>query len=83
MILIAETQEEIESKLQEQKRNQDPEYLKYLSRQLPNLIGTADMITERIAEYVSHDVDHFILRWPYGYELESIKLFKEKVMKKI
>ena len=83
MIVIAETQEEIESKLQEQKRNQDSEYLKYLGRQLPNLVGTPDMIAERISEYVSLDVDHFILRWPYGYELESIRLFKEKVMKKI
>jgi len=41
------------------------------------------MIAERIAEYVSLEVDHFILRWPFGYELESIKIFKEKVMKKI
>ena len=83
MILIAETQEEIDVKLEEQKRIQDPEYLKYLSRQRPNLVGTPDMIAERIAEYVSLDVDHFILRWPFSYELESIRLFKEKVMKKI
>lgn len=83
MILLVDNQEEIDVKLEEQKRIQDPEYLKYLGMQRPNLAGTPDTIAERIAEYVSLDVDHFILRWPYGYELESIKLFKEKVMKKI
>ncbi|MCW4051295.1 MAG: TIGR03560 family F420-dependent LLM class oxidoreductase [Candidatus Bathyarchaeota archaeon] len=83
MIIMAETREEIDVKLDEQNRSRDSEYMKYLSRQQPNLVGTPDTVAERIAEYVSLGVDHFILRWPYGDGMKSIKLFKDKVMNKV
>jgi alkanesulfonate monooxygenase SsuD/methylene tetrahydromethanopterin reductase-like flavin-dependent oxidoreductase (luciferase family) len=83
MILLAQTQTEINEKLMDHKRNRGSEYLQYLSRQPPNLVGTPDIIAEKISEYLSYDVDHFILRWHFGDELESIKLFKDEVMNKI
>lgn len=83
MIVLGDTQEDIDAKLEEQQRNRETEYIKYLSRQPPNTVGTPDVIAEKMAEYASLGVDHFILRWPYGDEIESTRLFAEKVMKKI
>lgn len=83
MIILAKTKTEIDEKLKEHERNKDSEYLKYLSRQPPNLVGTPDIVAEKLSEYLSCDIDHFILRWHFGDELTSIKLFKDKVMKKL
>ena len=79
MITMAETEEELEMKLTDQQRKSGTPYMRYLSRQLPNIVGTPDVVAERIREYVSLGVDHFILRFHFGEEVESARLFWEKV----
>ena len=53
--------------------------MQYLSRQPSNLIGTTDQVAKKIREYMSLGVDHFILRFHYGEEMEGMRLFNEKV----
>jgi hypothetical protein len=60
--------------------NRDTEYMRYLSRQPPNVTGTPDDLVGLLGEYASLGVDHFILRWHYGDELRSLKLFADRVM---
>ena len=79
MITMAETEEELEMKLADQRRRSGTPYMRYLSRQPPNIVGTPDVVAERIREYVSLGVDHFILRFHFGEEMESARLFWEKV----
>lgn len=79
MITMADTREELELKLADQRRRSGTPYMRYLSRQPPNIVGTPDIIVERIREYVSLGVDHFILRFHFGEEMESARLFWEKV----
>lgn len=79
MITMADTREELELKLADQRRRSGTPYMRYLSRQPPNIVGTPDIIVERIREYVSLGVDHFILRFHFGEEEESARLFWEKV----
>lgn len=83
MIVMDETGEKVEARVQSLSQGMQPEYNRYLSRQLPNVTGTPDTIAELLAEYVNVGVDHFILRWQYRDELRSMKLFAEKVMNKL
>ncbi|KON30087.1 hypothetical protein AC482_04770 [miscellaneous Crenarchaeota group-15 archaeon DG-45] len=83
MITMAETEEELEEKLREQRRRRDTPYMRYLSRQLPNLVGTPDAVAERMAEYVALGVDHFILRFHFGEEIESMRLFSERIRDRV
>jgi len=79
MLTMAENQEGLELKLAEQRRRSGTPYMRYLSRQPPNIVGTPDIIAERIGEYVSLGVDHFILRFHFGEEMESARLFWDEV----
>ena len=83
MITMAETEEELQNKIKDQERRKDTPYLRYLSRQLPNLVGTPDLVADKIREYLPLGVDHFILRFHFGEETEMMKLFAEKVRKRI
>jgi len=83
MITMAETEEELNGKLREQRRNRDTQYMRYLSRQRPNLVGLPEAVAEGIEEYVSLGVDHFILRFHFGEEIDSMKLFMGEVRRKI
>ena len=83
MITMAETEEELEAKMEDQRRRRDTPYMMYLNRQPPNMIGTPEAIAEKIGEYVSLGVDHFILRFHFGEELESMKLFMNRVRRHI
>jgi len=83
MITMAATEEELERKLREQRRRQGTPYMRYLSRQLHNLVGTPDVVAERVVEYFDLGVDHFILRFHFGEEIESMKLFAEKIRDRI
>ena len=83
MITMAETEEELQNKIKDQERRRDTPYLRYLSRQLPNLVGTPDFVADKIREYLPLGVDHFILRFHFGEETEMMKLFAEKVRKRI
>jgi F420-dependent oxidoreductase-like protein len=83
MITMAEEEEELRGKVEDQLRRSDTPYMRYLSRQAPNLVGTPEKIAEAINEYASLGVDHFILRFHFGDEVESMRLFVEEVKDKI
>lgn len=83
MITMAPTREELRQKLDEQKRNKDTPYRRYLSRQQPNIVGLPDQIRNIIEEYIKIGVNHFILRFNYGEEIESMQLFTEKILPEI
>ena len=83
MVVMDETAEGVDAKLEALRGSRDTEYMKYLSRQPPNVTGTPDVIAELLGEYASLGVDHFILRWHYGDELRSMKLFADKVMRRL
>jgi F420-dependent oxidoreductase-like protein len=80
MIMMDETHEGVDERLEQLKMNRDTEYMRYLSRQPPNVTGTPDDLVGLLGEYASLGVDHFILRWHYGDELRSLKLFADRVM---
>lgn len=83
MITMAATEEKLEMKLKEQREREGTPYMRYLSRQLPNLVGTPDVVAERIKEYIDIGVDHFILRFHFGEEIESMRLFTEEIIDRI
>jgi F420-dependent oxidoreductase-like protein len=83
MIILDETQEGVDERLKQLRMNRDTEYMRYLSRQPPNVTGTPDDLAELLREYASLGVDHFILRWHFGDELRSLKLFADRVMKRV
>jgi len=80
MITMALTQEELENKLEEQERNKKTPYHRYLSRQHPNITGTPQKIIKSINEYRDLGIDHFILRFNFGEEINSMKLFKDEIL---
>lgn len=79
MITMAPDKAELEERLEEQRKNKDTPYRRYLSTQPPNLIGTPDLIREGIESYKNLGVDHFILRFNFGREIESMRLFMDDV----
>jgi len=83
MVVLDETREGVEARLEQLRLSRDTEYMRYLSRQKPNVSATPDELAELLREYVSLGVDHFILRWHYGDELRSLRLFADKVMGRV
>ncbi len=81
MITMAPNAKLLKSKLKKQKSEKDTPYRRYLSRQLPNLVGTPHEIAEKIVDYLEIGVDHIILRFDFGEELDSMQLFKDEVLK--
>ena len=80
MITMALTQEELDSKLEEQIRNKESPYRRYLGRQPPNIVGTPGEIIKRINDYRDLGIDHFILRFNFGEEIDSMKMFKDEII---
>lgn len=83
MITMEETEEELEAELEDQRRKADTQYRRYLSRQPPNVVDTPEVVAERMGEYVALGIDHFILRFNYGEEIQKMELFMDKVRKNI
>lgn len=83
MITMAPTKRRLDQKLKEQEKKKDTPYMRYLSGQPPNLVGTPDVVAERMREYLPLGVDHFILRFHFGEEIESMTLFMDEVKKQI
>jgi len=83
MITMAQTERELKRKLEDQERKKDTPYMRYLSRQPPNLVGTPDMVAERMREYLPLGVDHFILRFHFGDEIASMTLFMDEVKNRL
>jgi len=82
MITMAKSKEKLNLKLQKQRNNRDTPYMRYLSRQRPNLVGLPGVIAKAMKEYVTLGVDHFILRFHFGEEIDSMKLFMEEIGKR-
>jgi alkanesulfonate monooxygenase SsuD/methylene tetrahydromethanopterin reductase-like flavin-dependent oxidoreductase (luciferase family) len=78
---MAKTEKELDEDLRDQERKRDTPYMRYLNRQPPNIVGTPEVIAEKIREYYPLGVDHFILRFHFGDELESMNLFVDQVKK--
>lgn len=83
MITMAQTKKAVDRKLAEQAKRRDTPYMRYLSRQRPNLVGTPDVVTEGIREYLALGVDHVILRFHYGDEIASMTLFMDEVKNRL
>ena len=83
MITMEETEEELEAELEDQRRKAETQYRRYLSRQPPNVVDTPEVVAERMGEYVALGIDHFILRFNYGEEIQKMELFMDKVRKNI
>jgi F420-dependent oxidoreductase-like protein len=79
MVTMAPTENGVRRKLDFQVTRKDTPYMRYLSKQLPNLVGTPHTIAERIRDYSELGVNHIILRFHYGDEIESLKLFNDEV----
>lgn len=83
MITMAKDEETLARKVREREEKSGTPYMRYLSRQPANLIGTTDAVADRITEYSGLGVDHFILRFHYGEEIENMRLFVEDVMPRV
>jgi F420-dependent oxidoreductase-like protein len=79
MITMAENEEALAEKLRERESKSNTPYMRYLANQPANLIGTTDQVAKRTKEYIDLGVDHFILRFHFGEEVEGMRLFIEKV----
>jgi len=79
MITIAGDEDSLAAKLREREARSNIPYMKYLSKQPTNLVGTTHQVAARISEYMALGVDHFILRFHFGEEIEGMRLFTEKV----
>lgn len=79
MITIAEDENTLKVKLHDHEARKNTPYMKYLTKQPTNLVGTTNQVVDRIREYIDLGVDHFILRFHYGEEIEGMRLFTEKV----
>lgn len=83
MITMAPTKREVDRKLAEQAKRHHTPYMRYLSRQRPNLVGTPDEVAEGIRKYLALGVDHVILRFHYGDEIASMTLFMDEVKNRL
>jgi F420-dependent oxidoreductase-like protein len=79
MLTMAEDEDALKALLRRREAAKDTPYAKYLAKQQPNLVGTTEQVAARIKEYTALGVDHFILRFHFGEEIEGMRLFNEKV----
>jgi F420-dependent oxidoreductase-like protein len=79
MITMAEDEDALKAKLRECEARSNTPYMRYLAKQPANLIGTTNQVAARIREYMGLGVDHFILRFHFGEEIDGMRLFTEKV----
>jgi F420-dependent oxidoreductase-like protein len=79
MLTMAEDEDALKALLHRRETNSDTPYAKYLAKQQPNLVGTTEQVAARIKEYTALGVDHFILRFHFGEEIEGMRLFNQKV----
>lgn len=79
MITMAKDEDALKALLRERESRADTPYMRYLAKQQPNLVGTTDKVAARMKEYMALGVDHFILRFHYGEEIEGMRLFEDRV----
>jgi alkanesulfonate monooxygenase SsuD/methylene tetrahydromethanopterin reductase-like flavin-dependent oxidoreductase (luciferase family) len=61
----------------------DERYLRYLSRQRPIMVITPEELAERIKCYMDVGVTHFILRFHFGDEIRNMRMFMDRVAKRL
>jgi len=61
----------------------DERYLRYLGRQNPVMVDTPEAVAEKIGGYLDVGVSHFILRFHFGDEIRNMRLFMERVAKRL
>jgi len=61
----------------------DERYLRYLSRQNPVMVDTPESVAEKIRGYIDVGVTHFILRFHYGDEIRNMRMFMDRVAKRL
>ncbi len=83
MITMAEDEDTLKSKIYDREARGNTPYMKYLATQPANLVGTTEQVASRIREYNALGVDHFILRFHFGEEIEGMRLFTEKVRRRL
>jgi F420-dependent oxidoreductase-like protein len=83
MITMAEDEDALKAKLRDREAHSNTPYMRYLAKQPANLVGTTDQVAARIKEYTALGVNHFILRFHFGEEIEGLRLFTEKVKPRI
>jgi len=79
MITMAEDEDTLAAKLRDREARSNTPYMRYLAKQPANLVGTTEQVAARIREYNGLGVDHFILRFHFGEEEDSARLFWDKV----
>jgi alkanesulfonate monooxygenase SsuD/methylene tetrahydromethanopterin reductase-like flavin-dependent oxidoreductase (luciferase family) len=79
MITMAEDEDALKAKLRDREARSNTPYMRYLAKQPANLVGTTEQVAARIREYIALGVDHFILRFHFGEEIEGLRLFTEEV----
>jgi F420-dependent oxidoreductase-like protein len=79
MIVMAPTERGVQRKLEDLDKIRDTPYMRYVGRQRPNLMGTPDVVAQRMREYMALGIDHFILRFHFGDEIASMTLFMDEV----
>ena len=61
----------------------DERYLRYLSKQRPVMVITPEQLAKRIKCYMDVGVTHFILRFHFGDELRNMRMFMDRVAKRL
>ena len=79
MITMGKDENVLKTKLRDREARANTPYMQYLSKQPANLVGTTTQVAARIKEYTALGVNHFILRFRFGEEIEGMRLFTEKV----
>ena len=79
MITMAKDEDALKAKLKDRQDRSNTPYMRYLAKQPANLVGTTEQVAARMKEYIGLGVDHFILRFHFGEEIEGIRLFTEIV----
>ena len=79
MMVIGQTDAHVKQKLKKLDALQNTPYMRYLNRQRPNLVGTPDYVAEEMKKYLPLGIDHFILRFHFQDEIDSMTLFMDQV----
>jgi F420-dependent oxidoreductase-like protein len=61
----------------------DERYLRYLGKQNPIMVDTPEVVAEKIRGYIDVGVTHFILRFHYGDEIRNMRVFMERVARRL
>ena len=79
MMVLGQTDAHVEQKRKRLETLQNTPYMRYLNRQRPNLVGTPDYVAEEMKKYLPLGIDHFILRFHFQDEIDSMTLFMDQV----